>query len=566
MQSDSENEESALYADSPQQLCYSSMDGLLSKFSHAQDDVAKIVQQRVPAFVERAIRVMEERDELRLQIENCIGRIFAENQNKYMFNEHINGFYRVDDDDGSIRLVPSDTILMEMMRFVPAEHHEQRMVILRGVKGLIRKQSIFSWVPGALLITKVQGTLAKLFGGSTAKARGFMYVLGAIILKDDAVFDRKVHLWYGQCAFSALETFQSIISHITQSYSPLWNRIRSRMHHSYFPLESVSLMHFDLPRGIHSWDSFHKTIHGIRESIIVSCCHVFREANREKNGCESAIHSLFDHSYTDVDSVWDAYHGTNGTNGTNGGCKVGYVHMDEIIADFRLFCGEKGLPDNLLTPTELKRFADSEFVNVRHKMNAQTLYKAALSTPTFYELFDQFCAEVLSEPPCEQADVEGISSGRLYNTFEAWSQYLDQADREADTAESAHSPPAQQKYPYNMFDAFLHQRFVSCSNTKWRVIAHANADMVRYYMASYQQARKAHLETQTLPKSDSASSLSSLGDATGAAAECPTPMASADFPCFKSWCIAKYGALSLHPLMEKDVACEINNELMDQVV
>ena len=63
--------------DDYQQLCYSTMDDLLSKFSHLQGDVAKIVQQRVPAFVERAIRVMEERDELRLQIENCIGRIFA---------------------------------------------------------------------------------------------------------------------------------------------------------------------------------------------------------------------------------------------------------------------------------------------------------------------------------------------------------------------------------------------------------------------------------------------------------------------------------------------------------
>lgn len=551
----------------PKQLCYAVVDSLLDKFGHAEADVAKVMQQRVPAFVEKAMRIMEERDVHRMQVENCIGRIFAENQSRFMHNEQLNAFYRVDDDGSSIRMVPSDTILLELARLIPASMYEHRAVIKRGLKALIRKQCIFQCVPHEALQARVQSTLCRLFGGSQPRARAFMYVLGAIMLKNDAAFDRKVHLWYGPCAYPALESFQSMISQITQSYSPLWNRIRSRMHHSYFPLTSVSLLHFDLPRGPHTWDAFHKTMHGMRESIVVACC----QAHREIDAAEQVAGMLFDHPYTDVDSVWEAY------QATATGFKTGYVHMDEIIADFRYFCSEGGLPDNLLTPTELKRFADSQFVNTRHRMNAQILYKAALSTPTFYDLFDQFCTEILVEPPCEESDVEGISSGRLYNTFEAWSQYLEQpggagAQQAAAGGGAGAAPvttPAQQKYPYNMFDAFLHQRFMSSSSGKWRVFAHASADMVRYYMACFQQARKAHLQkghggTGGLPKSDSATSLGSLsGDQSDTA--CPASPVAADFPNFKDWCIAKYGAFTLHPATDTDVACEINNELVGQV-
>jgi hypothetical protein len=209
-----------------------------------------------------------------------------------------------------------------------------------------------------------------------------------------------------------------MISQITQSYSPLWNRIKSRMHHSYFPLSAVSMLYFDVPREVGSWDTFHKTLHGMRESVVVACCQFHRDAD------SGALHKqpppvLYHHAYTDVESVWQAY-----CTHAAGVKKLAFVHMDEIIEDFRFFCGVKCLPANLLTPTDIKRFADHLFVSVRHRMNAPTLYHAALTIPTFYELFDQFCTEILVVPAASAVDARargrsgGAAPRRQYSNTE----------------------------------------------------------------------------------------------------------------------------------------------------
>jgi hypothetical protein len=530
-----------------QQTCYAVVDDLLCKFGHIENDVAKVMEQRVPAFVERTLRAMEERDVHRMAVENCVGRIYATNQSKYMHNAHNNGYYRVDDDEQIIRLVPSDAILLELAECIPAELLEHRTSIMRSLKALVRKQCIFQWEPASCLVDNVRERLALLFGGSRKRANAFMYVLGAILLKDEAAFDQKVHLWHGPCAAAAVEAFQCMISQITQSYSPLWNRLKSRMHHSYFPLAAVSMLYFDVPREAGGWDTFYKTLHGMRESIVVACCQLHRDA---AHGASHRTPELFHHPYTDAESVWLAYCGAASK-------KLVFVHMDEILKDFRFFCGAKCLPANLLTPTEIRRFADNLFVSVRHRMNAPTLYHAALTIPTFYEHFDLFCSEILVVPAASANDVEGISSGRLYNTFDAWTLQLEPPtdahivgandDDDGDATPAAHShsgaSPAQQKYPYNMFDAFLHQRFMSTSDGKWRVCAYANADMLRYYKTGHQQALKAHLQKTVESLLDDGSD----GAATAAATTPTTAVTAAEFQPFELWCLAKYGAFSLHP-------------------
>jgi hypothetical protein len=488
------------------------MDDILKTHIQKEDDVLHIFQTKVPSFIDKTLRQIELRDEQRVHIDTCINQLFKTYESVMMYNGAINGYYKYDEDTLTIKMITSDYIWIQLRPCVPFELHAYRESILKSVIGLIRKTLLFEWTPPPRLRDTVVQMVSLIFNGCLKRTYSFMYIIGAIILKDVAILSDIVHVWYGEYTSRVLEIVQYIVSQVTQSYSPSWNRLRSRYHHSY-QLDDVSFLHFNMPSK--EWQNWLASLTASKEAFVVSCCHIFRE--RKYTVLTFPRH----HAFTDVEKVWQHYRKQLPIPHASASC---YVTLEEITLDLHTFLKASYLQKNLLSSTDVKRFADGHFTNRKHRSNVSTLYAVELNNTTYHDTFRVFCSEILS------SSEDTISTGRLYNTFEIWIKCIPYNQN--------NTQDAQQMCPYNIFDAFLHEKYMPTEDGVWKVRVDISCNMARHYIQAYIDSM--HLSTKML----------SISTKTH------------DFMTFKKWCIRKYGAFNLQSDNPDTLETEIRQELI----
>ena len=153
-----------------------------------------------------------------------------------------------------------------------------------------------------------------------------------------------------------------------------------------------------------------------------------------------------------------------------------------------------------------------------------------MNFPEFVKLTSSevFCKNLLTPNityDLSSSDTVPISTGRLYDTFEAW----------VSVYKNDFSISAQSLCPYNMFDAFLHQTYKPTSDGKWNLVVYTNLNLIKYYIYIYDQ-------TFETPKSNNR-----------------------DFQSFKKWCIRKYGSLNMNN-NNNEIETEINSELINYFI
>jgi len=481
---------------------------ILATRSDKKKEISNFVKHKLPLIIDKELKAIELKDELRAQIDTCITRIFTQHRGFFMFNSALNSYYMVSDNENNttLQLVSSDQIALKLSKYIPTTLQYYKLTILKSIVNNFKKESIFQWTPPYTILNTIEQHISILFNNCNKQASNFMYVVGAIILKNDSIFSNIIHIWYGEYAAKVIEIIQLIVSQITQSYAPLWSRIRSKMHYSY-PINTVSLLYFD---SNYDWSKWIEKLNNIKEDFIVSCCHIFKTKKY------TDLTFPRNHSFINTDCIWKEYRQQLLTETDTE--YHNYVNIEEIIQDFNVFLKNTHLPKNSLTTTDIKRYSDLNFYYTKHRINAQTIYSIKLNTPTCHDLFVTFCKTILRH----DSENDTISTGRLYDTFEAWISISYKND---------FSISAQSICPYNMFDAFLHQTYKPTSDGKWNLIVYTNVNMIKYYIYMYDQALKLS-----------------------------TNKSNRDFHSFKKWCIRKYGSLNMD--IKNDIETEINDELI----
>ena len=255
--------------------------------SHHNDPaVHKILTERVPVFVERALRVLETKRDNATHIQQTVDQLFCEHcAGNYVYNAANNGFYEVNKYGMQLRMRTSDSILMSILPHVPAELHVHRRQVLRGVRSKMCAQSVLDWTPSKRCIERMTTEVRRNFT-TYEEARYFMTLLGAIALRREDVllrstdsYDVPIHLWHGARVEEVVTCVQRILHDTTRSFSPFWSKVKRRMHRSY-PLARLWLLHF--PRLADKRSPF-RALERAPLAFVASCCHHFRQAMQDED-------------------------------------------------------------------------------------------------------------------------------------------------------------------------------------------------------------------------------------------------------------------------------------------
>lgn len=262
--------------------------------SHHDDPaVHKILTERVPVFVERALRTLETKRDNASHIEQTVTALFRDHcAGNYVYNAANNGFYEVNKYGMQLRMRTSDSILMSLLPYVPAELHVHRRQVLRGVRAKMCAQSVLDWTPSKRCIERMTTEVRRNFT-TYEEARYFMTLLGAIALRREDVllratdaYDAPIHLWHGARVDDVVTCVQRILHDTTRTFSPFWSKVKRRMHRSY-PLARLWVLHF--PRLADKRAPF-RALERAPLAFVASCCHHFRHAAQEGSASQQHHH------------------------------------------------------------------------------------------------------------------------------------------------------------------------------------------------------------------------------------------------------------------------------------
>ena len=121
---------------------------------HDHDDLLKVFKERVPNFVDRSIKQMQERSLNREQIDDTVNTIYKKYCiHKYVYHPNINGFYEII--DFQLKMLSSDRILLNLRPYIPDNLLKYRSQIMRSLKTNICKNTLVEWNPPKKCITRI---------------------------------------------------------------------------------------------------------------------------------------------------------------------------------------------------------------------------------------------------------------------------------------------------------------------------------------------------------------------------------------------------------------------------
>jgi hypothetical protein len=279
--------------------------------TYSPDTIAKVCIERVPGFVERSLREHEARRQNRCHIDATIETLVSEHCTRFVYNPHICRYYEVGKQRMQLRTRTIDSILVELMGFIPLQLRTHRHHILRAVKARISQQHVLEWTPSKRCVERMTQEARKHFG-SYDDTVYFMSVVGAIALRRESELfcltnnkperkasthtpvappgahgggdgsseevvvdtnDRVIHLWHGPCVEEMVESAQRALHQTTSSFSPFWNQIKRRMHRTY-RMDSLWTLHF--PKSSLSTTT-PKILKQSPLLWIIACCQHYRQ-------------------------------------------------------------------------------------------------------------------------------------------------------------------------------------------------------------------------------------------------------------------------------------------------
>lgn len=291
--------------------------------TYAPTDIERVFHDRVPGFVERSLKELEARRSNRSIIESTIETLYQQHRHRFVYNPNICTFYEIGKQQMQLRVRTIDNILLELLPHIPDEMRPHRRYILRGVRSRLTQHYVFDWQPSKRCVERMTQVVKKNFG-TYAEAQYLMAVVGAIVLRQEAVLFHNehipessvttttatitatttatppsttttpptptttppssplpltqppttaTHLWHGPRVEEVVECLQRILHNHTCTFSPFWNRVKRRMHHSY-RLSDVWCLYF--PARPAQEDVF-----GVLKQssvlFLAACCRQYRE-------------------------------------------------------------------------------------------------------------------------------------------------------------------------------------------------------------------------------------------------------------------------------------------------
>lgn len=470
------------------------------KGSDQEADLLALFSEKVPVFVERALRDIEAKRNNKSQIEDCVHDLYQASRTKYVYNASQNAFYEVCESPVNLKLISSDQILMVMRDNVDTKLAPHRMHILRAVRVKLQSHNVFDWQPPQLVLQRMIKEILRSFS-TKENALYFMHIVGTIVNhKEDALLvdsnNKKpiVHLWYGQCMENVVECMQRILFNTIKSFSPFWNKIKRRMHHSY-PFSQIRYLHF--PPTTHN-TPFRIIKHS--PLMFLACCsYVYKQnplfmqntASVHKTAHIASAQELFSH-YIHENVIL-----TNKSN--HNPHKQQFLLLREIVDDFNEFLIQQDLPPDVVTKQDVLQ---SIQMMIQHESygtrGIKRLYYSTfkISTgETLHELFLRFCGDVLHQVSDDDAETTSheisstntrVSSLQLHNNYRMWCKYYVSTQEGIDMDMHGDSNHQNRHWycSYKLFQKLLEKRFPLMNNKHTlRVIPHAQ--LWKVYLEKY---------------------------------------------------------------------------------
>ena len=450
----------------------------------------KFLKEKVPNFIERAIKKMQERSLHKEQIDDTINTIYKKHcVNRYLYHPNINGFYEIV--DFQLKKLSSDRILLNLRHFIPETLIQYRTQIMRSLKANICKNVLIEWTPPKKCINRITNFIKQLFN-SEDETIFFMTIIGAIVNnREDIIIDKDIiHMWYGPRLTSTLDLIQQLIYNSMCSYSSFWNRVKKRMHK--YPLQQIWYLHF--PKR--NTERLTKVLKSSPELFICVCSYYFRNnslSKWEKNPLICRTLTMMSN-----EDIFTKYLSSNLISNTRG-----YLQLSEIEEDFKEYLNDNKLPPNMLTVRELREYIEKKFKKVQNKKG--WLYCGSLHVDSDYDIFERFTIEMLEPVKLEEDEViqddfededdelnnsditenddvsdnESLKKKSFINTQQIFMNYK---MWHRNTIKTLH--PNNETCSLNLFDAFLKLTYQSYEN-KWRVQLKSIQKYLKHYLSYY---------------------------------------------------------------------------------
>lgn len=512
--------------------------------SHHHDTaVHKILTERVPVFVERALRTLETKRDNASHIEQTVTALFRDHcAGKYVYNAANNGFYEVNKYGMQLRMRTSDSILMSVLPHVPADLHVHRRQILRAVRAQMCAQSVLDWTPSKRCVERMTTEVRRNFT-TLDEARYFMTVVGAIALRREdtllhanATYDAPIHLWHGARVDEVITCVQRLLHDTTRTFSPFWSKIKRRMHRSY-PLGRLWVLHF--PRLANKRTPFH-ALQRAPLAFVASCCHHFRQSGL--NGWLDHRTIRYTRGLPTTRALFERYvhervvqeDDTEGTTTATPPTLVArrYLLLRELHADLCEYLATHQLPTDLLTKHDLHTHTNAllrhePFGTRGNKRVYHGTFHDSAVNDTVHELFLHFVSTMLVELPPDApstpttavlhatAPCAPVTTTQLHNNYKMWCRHYaseqqpDSADSNVSSSDAggvtgdtqsastddvaAADHHTQHWYcSYTLFAFFLRQKLrptaaPSQVRKAWRVRVVPHRDTWKHYLAQYER-------------------------------------------------------------------------------
>lgn len=426
------------------------------------DQINQVFTDRVPAFVERTLRERETRRQNRIQtdtaIQATVDRLMQQHRHRFVYNPNICTYYEVGKQHMQLRVRTIDNILQELLPVIPAEMRPHRRYILRAVRGRLMQQHVFDWTPSKRCVERMTQEVKRNFG-SYAEAQYLMTIVGAIVLRREEVLFGKydvssgdssadatdaadpataaVHLWHGPRVEEVVECLQRILHNHTCTFSPFWNQVKRRMHHSYQLSEVWSLYFPERPPQ----EEMFGVLKQSSVLFLAACCKQFRE-HPPLSAWMAHPTIRYNHALKDADALFVRYlaehvvHRTtsisatgSATSTTTSSPTLGpattsttstpaitppalptppvpshttYLLFRELQHDFSDFLHTHSLPPDILPKQDLLRLTNQHFGHVLYgTRSTKRLYKGTLTVSvrdTVHDMFMRFVQDMLVVP------------------------------------------------------------------------------------------------------------------------------------------------------------------------
>ena len=466
------------------------IDNLLKE--HDKDDLLKVFKEKVPNFIERAIKKMQERSLNREQIDDTINNIYKKYCiNRYLYHPNINGFYEIV--DFQLKKLSSDRILLNLRHYIPESLIQYRTQIMRSLKANICKNVLVEWNPPKKCITRITNFIKQLFN-SEDETIYFMTIIGGIVNnREDIIIDKDIiHMWYGPRLTSTLDMIQQLIYNSMCSYSSFWNRVKKRMHK--YPLQQIWYLHF--PKR--NTERVTKVLKSSPELFICVCSYYFRTntlSRWEKNPTICRTLSMLCN-----EDIFTKYLSTNLISKTRG-----YLQLSEIEEDFKEYLNDNKLPPNMLTVRELREYIEKQFKKVQNKKG--WLYCGSLHVDSDYDIFERFTIEMLESVKLDEEIINKIEYEDDEEDDDLNNSDITENDEhyENEFIKKSHLITTQQLYmnykmwhrntikllnpnnemcSINLFDTFLKLTYQSHEN-KWSIHLKSIQNYLKHYLSYY---------------------------------------------------------------------------------